>query len=223
MAKRRSGFATSVCGSARCIASPDFAEAFSKVLNDPAVHAGEPVLGAIASDVRRVKADENKEGCDRTRTDSMAKLADWIGQRLTLLGDSNSLRARIQLDYVDPLQNAIVDRAHKAYEYNLVEPDYQFNLDCLRVAARLFRSARIEGDCYLAQERTDVPPLMDPAGEQRFNEQLQREAKSLSVPFVLDARRVVPNENWGWEYDSPEPVAFTENRVTSVFAQFPGR
>jgi len=188
---------------------PGFAEAFSKVLNDPAVHAGEPVLGAIASDVRRVKADEEQE---RVRSDADrldGKLADWIGQRLTLLGDSNSLRARIQLDYVDPLQNAIVDRAHKAYEYNLVEPDYQFNLDCLRVLLRLFRSRGSQVICYLAPERTDVPPLMDPAGEQRFNEQLQREAESLGA-FVLDARRVVPNEYWGWEYDSPERSHFTE-------------
>jgi hypothetical protein len=186
-----------------------FAEAFLKMLNDPAVHAHESLFNAIEADARRVKTDEQQERVqsDADRLDS--KLTDWIGQHLTLLGDSANLRANVQLDYIDPLQNAIVDRVHKAYDYDLVEPDYQFNLNCLRALLRLFHSRGAQVICYLAPQRSDVPPLMDPTREEKFNEQLKRETEPLGA-IVLDARHVVPNEYWGWEYDSPDRSHFTE-------------
>ena len=98
---------------------------------------------------------------------------------------------------------------HKAYDYDVVEADYRFNVNCLRALLRLLHSRGSQVVCYFAPERSDVPPLMDPAGEQKFNEQFEREAAELGV-VVLDARHVVPNEYWGWEYDSPDRSHFTE-------------
>ena len=128
---------------------------------------------------------------------------------MTLLGHSDDIRPRLQLDVVDPLQNLIVDRMHKAYDYDVIQDDYRFNMDCLRGLLKLFRSKGSRVICYLAPERSDVPPLLDPAGERKFNELFQREAKGLGV-VVVDARQVVPNEYWGWEYASPDRSHFTE-------------
>jgi lysophospholipase L1-like esterase len=159
--------------------------------------------------MRRVEADEQQERVQSDADRLDGKLTDWIGQRLTLLGDSASLRARAQREYIAPLQNAVVDRVHKAYDYDEIETDYQFNLNCLRALLRLFRSRGSQVICYLAPQRSDVPPLLDPAGEQKFNELLRREAETLGV-VVLDARHVVLNEYWGWEGASPDRSHFTE-------------
>jgi hypothetical protein len=188
---------------------PGFTDAFLKMLRDPAVDANAAVRDAAAADGRRVEADQEQERVQSDADELDGKLTDWIGKRLTLLGDSGSIRARVQLDYVDPLQDSIADRVHRAYKYDLIEPDYRFNLSCLRALLRLFRSHGSQVVCYLAPQRSDLPPLMDPAAEQTFNEQLQREAAALGV-VVLDARHVVPNEFWGWEYASPEGSHFTE-------------
>jgi len=186
-----------------------FAEAFSKMMEDPAVQAGAPIFNAIAADKRRIQTDEEKE---RVRSDADrldGKLTDWVAQGLTLLGGSGNLRAYIQMDFIDSLQNAIIDRVHRSYEYDLIDTDYQFNWICLRALMRLLRSRGSQVILYLAPQRTDVPPILDPAGEQKFNEQLRREAAALGV-IVLDARHVVPNQYWGWEHDSPDRSHFTE-------------
>jgi hypothetical protein len=188
---------------------PGFADAFSKMLGDPAVHAEEQVFDAVAADVRQIKADEGQQRVQSDADKLDATLTDRIKERLTLLGDSGTLRARVQLDYIDPLQDALGEHVHKSYEYDVVEHDYQFNMTCLRTLLRLFRSRGSQVVCYMAPERTDVPPLMDPAGEQGFYERLQREAAGLGV-IVLDARRVVPNEYWGWDYNSPDRSHFSE-------------
>lgn len=188
---------------------PGFTVDFLEMLNEPAVHADEAIVAAVRADLRRVEADEQKERVLSSADALDSDITDWIGERLTLLGDSGSLRARVQLDYIDPLQNAVVDRVHKAYDYDVVEADYRFNLSCLRALLRLFHSRGAQVVCYLAPERSDVPPLMDPAGEQRFNEHLEHEATALGV-IVLDARHVVPNQDWGWEYDSPDRSHFIE-------------
>ncbi len=188
---------------------PGFADAFAGMLDDPAVRAGPQVRSAIEADVRQVKADEQQQRVlsDADKLDGI--LADWIADRVTLLGDSGSLRAKIQLDYIDPLQNTLGEHVQKTYEYDEVENDYQFNMICLRAMLRLFRSRGSQVICYMAPQRTDVPPLMDPAGEQQFYDRLQREAAELGV-IVLDARHVVPSEYWGWEYNSPDRSHFTE-------------
>jgi hypothetical protein len=188
---------------------PGFSGAFLEMLKDPAVHADAAVLDAIATDVRRIKTDEQQERVRSSADQLDSRLAEWIGERLTLLGDSSGLRARMQLDFIDPLQNAIVDRERKKYDFDLIEPDYRFNLDCLLTLLRLFHSRGAAVICYLAPQRSDVPPLMDPDREQAFNELLRREVDPLGV-VVVDARHVVPNEYWGWEYNSPDRSHFTE-------------
>ncbi len=188
---------------------PRFADKLSAMMNEPAVHARDPVLKAIAADARRIESDVER---DRTRSDADkldARITDWVKDRLTLLGRSDDIRARLQLDVVDPLQNAVVDRVHRAYDYDAIQDDYRFNMDCLRTLLRLLRSRGSQVICYLAPERSDVPPLLDPAGERKFNELLKHEAEAIGV-VVVDARQVVPNEYWGWEYASPDRSHFTE-------------
>lgn len=188
---------------------PGFADKFSAMMDAPAVHASVPVLKAITADARRVESDVER---DRTRSDADkldARITDWVKDRLTLLGQSDAIRARLQLDVVDPLQNALVDRVHRAYDYDVIQDDYRFNMDCLRVLLKLLRSKGSRVICYLAPERSDVPPLLDPAGERKFIELLKREAGALGV-VVVDARHVVPNDYWGWEYASPDRSHFTE-------------
>jgi hypothetical protein len=186
-----------------------FADAFLNMLKTPAVGASPAVLNAVAADRRRVEIELEKERV-RSDADKLDKtMTEWVSDRVLLLGSSADIRARLQLDVMDPIQNAIVERRHKKFDYDLIESDYRFNLDCLNVLLRLLKSNGSQVICYLAPQRTDVPSLMDPAGEEKFNEQLQRETAETGA-VVVDARHVVPNEYWGWEYASPDRSHFTE-------------
>ena len=50
---------------------------------------------------------------------------------------------------------------------------------------------------------------MDPERQSEFIETFKREAEQLGFT-VLDARRVVPNEYWGWVDESPDRSHFTQ-------------
>ncbi len=129
-----------------------------------------------------------------------------------MLGSSAALRARFNQLAAIPLQEqlqAAIGQKHAAYMYDVVDHDLDFNLKCLWALLRLFGQNGARVVCYLAPERTDVQPLMDPVREEKAIPELIRQAERLGA-IVLDARHVVPNEFWGFNGNVPDDSHFTE-------------
>jgi hypothetical protein len=186
-----------------------FAEAFETMLADQFVQGAPEVIKEVRTQRARVEHEEQQE---RLRSDSDRiddALTTWASNRLTLMGQSAELRATIFRMLTDRVQRLWDDRTNVKYSYELVEHDYTFNVECLRAMLRLLKQNGSTVVCYFAPERSDLPPLLDPQRQTEFIDSFNREAEQLGIT-VLDARRVVPNEYWGWVGDSPDRSHFTE-------------
>lgn len=186
-----------------------FVEDFAAMLADPKIHADSEILEEVRAQRTQVEHDEQLERLrsDSDRLDEM--LTAWVSERSTLMGKSADLRAHIYRTMTDRVQRLWDDRQSVKYSYDLVEHDYRFNVECLRTAVRLLRQQGATVFCYYAPERDDLPPLMDPERQNEFIDEFNREADQLGIT-VLDARRIVPNEYWGWVDESPDRSHFTE-------------
>ncbi|MBI3837586.1 MAG: SGNH/GDSL hydrolase family protein [Planctomycetia bacterium] len=187
----------------------EFDGAFEAMLGDAKIQADPDIVKEVRAQRMQVEHDEQIE---RLRSDSDRideSLTTWIGSRLTLMGKSAELRAQIFRTLTDRVQRLWDDRESVKYSYDLVEHDYAFNVKCLRAVVRLLKEHGATVLCYYAPERSDLPPLMDPDRQNEFIAQFDGETDQLGIT-VLDARRVVPNEYWGWVGDSPDRSHFTE-------------
>ncbi len=186
-----------------------FVDDFETMLAAPEIHADPEILDEIHAQRNQVEHDEQLERLrsDSDRLDEM--LTAWVSERSTLMGKSADLRAHIYRTLTDRVQRLWDDRQSVKYSYDLVEHDYRFNVECLRATVRLLRQQGATVFCYYAPERDDLPPLMDPDRQNEFIELFDREAEQLGIT-VLDARRIVPNEYWGWVDESPDRSHFTE-------------
>ena len=188
---------------------PSFSDAFTAMLTEANVEADPLIIERIQA--QRTQGDHEIE-LERMRSDSDRideLLTTWAAEHLTLMGKSAELRGQIFRALTDRLQEFWVDRKSVKYTYDLVESDYKFNVECLRAIVKLLRQNGATVICYYAPERTDLPPLLDPAKQNEFIAQFDREAEELGV-VVIDARRAVPNEYWGWVGDSPDRSHFTD-------------
>jgi len=186
-----------------------FVEDFETMLADPKIHADPEILEEVRAQRIQVEHDEQLERLrsDSDRLDEL--LTAWVSERLTLMGKSADLRAHIYRTMTDRVQRMWDDRQTVKYSYDLVEHDYRFNVECLRAVVRLLRQQGATVFCYHAPERDDLPPLMDPERQNEFIDAFNHEAEQLGIT-VLDARRIVPNEYWGWVDESPDRSHFTE-------------
>jgi hypothetical protein len=186
-----------------------FVDAFERMLEDPRVNAAPHVLEAVRSQQRRVEHDEELERLksDSDRIDEV--LTAWASGQLTLMGKSAELRAELFRTMTERVQDMWNDRTTVDYTYDLVQHDYEFNLECLRAMLRLLTARGATVVCYYAPERSDLPLLMDPDQQNAFVEAFNREAAELGVA-VFDARSIVPNQYWGWVGESPDRSHFTE-------------
>jgi hypothetical protein len=186
-----------------------FVDEFEAMLIDPSVHADPEILKEIRAQRSRVAHDEEVERVrsDSDRIDEL--LTNWASGRMTLMGKSAELRAQIFRALTDRVGRLWDDRTSVKYSYDLVEHDYTFNLECLQAVARLLKQSGATVFCYYAPERSDLPPLMDPHKQDEFIAWFNGVAEQLGI-VVLDGRRVVPNEYWGWVDDSPDRSHFTE-------------
>ncbi|MCK6548436.1 SGNH/GDSL hydrolase family protein [Myxococcota bacterium] len=166
------------------------------------------VLAAIQREQERVDRDA-REAQMRSAADRLDEaLVDRLEEELTLVGKSNDMRALIYRALTVDIQQSFTN-AQQTYLYDVVENDYALNVACLGAYLRLLRARGVSVLVYLAPERSDLPPLVDPAGQEKFNAALRAMLSELGYPLV-DARGVVPNEHWGWMLDSPDRSHFTE-------------
>lgn len=187
----------------------NFTLAFKQQLQESTINAAPEILQSIEDEERRAQFEEETE---RTRSyaDKLdEKITRQVGNKINLLGHSEELRARLYREFNYGVVGRLTANAENAPQYDVVESDLDFNLKCLHALVRLFRSNGVNVVFYFAPERSDLPALIDSAQEEKVMGDFKQFAESQGC-VVLDARRVVPNEFWGWEHNTPDRSHFTE-------------
>jgi hypothetical protein len=186
---------------------PTFAERMELLQQSLPNRPAQDVLAALASEQRRarVKEERNRQKSDGDRLDEL--LHDRLAQQLTLLGRGGDVRTRAYR-LLFGLQDAWARREGAAYAYDLIENDYVFNRNCLWALLDLLHWRGATVVCYLAPERHDLQPLVDPAQEGQFDDLLRTKLAGMGG-VLLDARRIVPDQWWGWENGSPDRSHFS--------------
>jgi hypothetical protein len=186
-----------------------FTLAFKQQLKESSINAAPDILQSIENEESRAKFEEEKE---RTRSyaDKLdEKITGRVGNKITLLGRSEELRARIYREFNYGVVGKLTSNPDNTPQYDVVESDLDFNLKCLQALVRLLRSNGASIVFYFAPERSDLPALIDSAQQERVMGDFKQFAESQGC-VVLDARHVVPNEFWGWEHNTPDRSHFTE-------------
>ena len=184
----------------------ELAERLRSAIRTTPVNAA-PLDGRIDEALRRLarEAEVERLKSDADRIDE--RLFDAARSHLHLVGEAEELRSRLYRAIYGPLQTAWERRTDVAYSYSLVEADFRFNAGALRALLEWYAKRDVKVVVYLAPERDDLPPLMDPAEQETFFGELRGWVKPLGVE-VLDARRVIPNELWGYDFDLPDRSHF---------------
>jgi hypothetical protein len=135
-------------------------------------------------------------------------LADAVAPHIALLGKNAELRAQVYRRFAYALDSALA-KGEGGPSYDVVEADLQFNLACLDALFELWQKRGVRVLVYQAPERSDLPPVCDPARQQVVMHDLFADAERRGFA-TLDASHVVPNELWGFEMDTPDRSHFTE-------------
>jgi hypothetical protein len=186
---------------------PTFAEQVEESLHSLPNLASQDILAALDSEQRRarVKEERDRQKSDCDRFDEV--LYDRIGPHLPLLGRGTDVRTQLYR-LMFGLQDSWARRERSKYAYDLIETDYALNRDCLWALLELFHQHGAQVVCYLAPERHDLQPLVDPAQEVPFDEMLRAHLAAIDG-LLLDARQIVPDEWWGWENGTPDRSHFS--------------
>lgn len=186
-----------------------FADAFEQMLADPYVAAAPEVMEELRLQRRKAERDQQQQ---RVKSDADVLdeiLTSWVSSRSMLMGKSAELRAQLFRMANSRFQRNAIDRPADQYFYDMSPEALRFNTECLRALVRLLKRHDAQVFCYWTPQRTDLRLQMAPEPQQEFVERFTREASELGIT-VLDARRLVPDEYWGWVYQSPDYSHFTE-------------
>jgi hypothetical protein len=186
-----------------------FATAFKKMLTATDVEADPAVSEAIE---REERAAAFEAATERTRSyaDRLdGAFASWAGARISLIGQSSELRARLYRQVNYGIASLVLNKGKQAPSYDVIAADLDFNVKCLRAMLRLLKANHISAICYFAPERSDLPPMIDVEQQAREMGALKEFAEHLGF-VVVDAKNVVPNQYWGWDRNTPDRSHFTE-------------
>jgi hypothetical protein len=186
-----------------------FVLSFKQQLKESSINAAPDILQSIENEERKAQFEEEVE---RTRSyaDKLdEKITERVGNKITLLGHSEELRARIYREFNYGVVGKLTGNPDNTPQYDVIESDLDFNLKCLQAMVRLLRSNGASIVFYFTPERSDLPALIDSAQQEKVMGDFKQFAESQGC-VVLDARHVVPNEYWGWEHNTPDRSHFTE-------------
>lgn len=172
--------------------------------------AARPEVMEMVEERLRAATFAEREDLQQSAADRLdAWLTSELGEKIALIGRSAELRARIYREIAYGVGNLLIGEQQKDYTYEMVEEDLEFNLLCLRALLRWFAADGAAVIVYRAPERSDLPPLVDDHRQDEVLGEIEREAAELGF-VTVDARRVVPDELWGWERNTPDRSHFTE-------------
>ena len=174
-----------------------YAVSLHSLLSQSGIQTPDSIKAAIRADLQKFEKVVEEE-----RTPSIAdpwdhEITEKTGQHVLLLGRNADLRSKLTWDYSVPFQSWITGGRNDETTYGVVKEDYQFNIECLTVLLRILRQDGIRVACYFAPEHPTLPFFLDPKPEERFIAKMHALGEELSIP-MLDARALVPEEDWGW-------------------------
>jgi len=185
---------------------PDFADAFPHVLRG--IGAGDALVAYVQSVIRQTSAELEQERMRSHADQADLALTAALGEHVSLIGQSSTLRARLYREFAYGLQ-ALVSGNKAGRTNEAIASDLELNEQSIVALVRLLKQHGAKVVCYEAPERTDVPPIVDNGLQQPTLLRIAAELQRNGFP-LLDARGVVPNEYWGWERDTPDRSHFTE-------------
>lgn len=185
----------------------EFTGAFKKMLIE--VNAPPPLFASIDAEVRAMAHQAQAERMRSTADRLDERVTGVVGSGLALVGQSAGLRATVYRAFAYQLAAAMPGDGASQLNYDVVSEDLAINTAALEAMIRMLRARGTSVVVYLAPERTDLPPLMDPKQAEAFRQGFAQFLTSQGAALV-DARDAVPNELWGWEQTTPDRSHFTE-------------
>jgi hypothetical protein len=188
---------------------PTFGTAMKESLARLPAAEADMLRPAVENELRRAEFDAQVE--------RMKSHADRLDERLhsqakrysALVGESEEIRSRLFRLLNSRVQKLWAERKTAEFQYDLIEEDYRLNLPCLQALLLELRGVGTQIVLYYAPERGDLPPVMNPARQAEFVQMFDAWCRTQGV-LVVDARKVVPNEYWGYDFDSADRSHFTE-------------
>jgi hypothetical protein len=159
----------------------------------------------IAEAARRREEERTRSSADRIDR----RLTRSLGRHSALIGSSRALRMRLYRAINVVISDVFVPARREGTQYDSVAEDLRFNRDCLVALLSMLHGSGARVILYRAPERSDFAPLIDTAGRAEVEALLAAEADQRGFAFI-DARRVVPDELWGWAYETPDQSHFVE-------------
>lgn len=192
-----------------CFRDPHFADDFFQALDGISSADAAPIRNAVAGEVRRTIRDAEAE--------RLKSHADRLDERLFAAAQSCIPAMRYAVELRTSLYKSIFGfaqttwqgRESSKYSYDLIEADLEFNLHCLRAMLARYVLDGSQIVIYYAPERNDLPPLLDPERQEKFIQSFDAWCDDQGIT-TLDARRVVPNDFWGFDMNVPDRSHFTE-------------
>lgn len=188
---------------ARVFRASGFAERFAEMLGPDYPKVVERIEARAREVAREQEEERTKSSADRVD----AALSELFGRYVALIGKSRVLRARLYRGLNVALTERFVPKTE--YAYDVVSTDLAFNRRCVAALLDLLHDRGARVILYQAPQRSDYAPLMDPTGQAEVLGEIEKRAETFGF-VMLDARRVVPNELWGFAYDAADRSHFTE-------------
>lgn len=166
------------------------------------------VLDAIRAHRRREEREEQEQ-----RMLSAADRVDEVlnrhaGDYVALLGQSSAIRARLYRDFAYFI-DSLIHSSGAGESNDIVTEDLALNLQAIDAIAAILTAHGARLAVYQNPERADLPPLVDVTERDGSMRWLRTKLESRGA-LLLDASRVVPDEMFGWEHDTPDRSHFTE-------------
>lgn len=130
------------------------------------------------------------------------------GDYVALLGQSSAIRARLYRDFAYFI-DSLIHSSGAGESNDVVSEDLALNLQAIDAIAAVLTAHGARIAVYQNPERADLPPLVDVSERDASMRWLRTKLESRGA-ILLDASRVVPDEMFGWEHDTPDRSHFTE-------------
>jgi hypothetical protein len=174
-----------------------FAGELQATLTSPEIDAPPELRNMLAADIALVKKKREPELAVSIADSWDQELTRRAGEKLVLLGRSADIRGNLTWDYIVPLESYLTGGKMEEITYDVVAADERFNIQCLATLLRWLRQRGISVACYYAPERPSRRFFSDEKPEAQFVADMDALGLELGIP-MLDARKLVPEEAWGW-------------------------
>jgi len=202
---REQGIRSSI---AELLTEPDFTAAVERALANPKLMVSPEIRSELDRERQKLAA-----AAERDRVLSLADSLDRdlmqsAGKNLTLIGQSDNLRARFIRDIWLRVVDVMMRVRDQPYAYDMNRENYERNYAYLSSLLRLLHEHGVTVVCYLTPANPSVRPILPAETETAFLKRFQVLVDELNIKLI-DTRTILPAECWGWDINIPDRLHFT--------------